>query len=131
MELRFKRSFEYVKVIPLSRCSTGPRALFHDDQVVMKPTIITLIFLPTFPYFLLLSLASSAFSKLCLFFLITRDLNRHFGATSASLRMEDRAFTQLSCSQAIHRLGAFDLRYIHRSAPSDISLKFVAFYRKV
>ena len=40
------------------------------------------------------------------FFLITSDFNRHFGATSASLRKEDRASIQPLCSQAIHRLLA-------------------------
>ena len=38
------------------------------------------------------------------FFLIRSDLKRHFGATSASLRIEDRASTQLLCSRAFHRL---------------------------
>ena len=42
VELRCKRRFEYVKVVPLSRYSTGLRALFRDDQVVMQPTMITL-----------------------------------------------------------------------------------------
>ena len=31
VELRCKRRFEYVKVVPLSRYSTGLRALFRDD----------------------------------------------------------------------------------------------------
>ena len=53
-------------------------------------------------FLLLLFLASIALSKLSFFFLITSDLNRHFGATSASLRIENRAFTQPLCSQAIH-----------------------------
>ena len=39
----------YVKVVPLSRYSTGQRALFRDDQVVMQPTMITLPTLPSFP----------------------------------------------------------------------------------
>ena len=88
MELGCKRRSEYVKVVlPLSRCSTGLRALFRDDQVVMQPTMVTLHSLPSLPsllllLLLLLSLASSALSKLSLFFLITSDLNRHFGATS-------------------------------------------------
>ena len=103
VELRCKRRFEYVKVVPLSRYSTGLRALFRDDQVVMQPTMITL---PTFPSLVPLSLALSALSKLSLFFHITSDLNRHFGATSASLRIEDRASTQPSCSQAFHRAGS-------------------------
>ena len=33
VELRCKRRFEHVKVVPLSRYSTGLRALFRDDQV--------------------------------------------------------------------------------------------------
>ena len=98
VEPRCKRRFEYVKVVPLSRYSTVLRALFHDDQVVMQPTMITL---PTLLLFLLslllllllLSSASSALSKLSFFFLFTSDLNRPFSATSASLRVEDRAFT--------------------------------------
>ena len=49
LEPRCKRRFEYVKVVPLSRYSTGLRALFRDDQVVMEPTTITLPFLPSFP----------------------------------------------------------------------------------
>ena len=109
MELRCKRRFEYVKVVPLSRYSSGPRALFRDDQVMMQATMITLPVLPTLPTFpslllLPLSLASSALSKQSLFFLITSDLNKHFGATSASLRIEDSVSTQPLCSQAIHRL---------------------------
>ena len=106
VEPRCNRRFEYVEVVPLPRYSTGPRALFRDDQVVMQPTMITLPSLPTFPssLLLLLSLASSVLSKLSLSFLITSDLNRHFGATSASLRIEDRASTQPLYSQAIHRL---------------------------
>ena len=105
MALRCKRIFEYVKVVPLSWYSTGLRALFRDDQVVMQPTMITLPTPPIFPSLLLLplSLASSTHSKLSLFFLITSDLNRHFGATSASLRIEDGASTQPLFSQAIHR----------------------------
>ena len=107
VELRYKRRFDYVKVVPLSRYSTGLRTLFRDDQVVMQPTMTTLpclfslLFLLPFP----LSLASNALSKLFLFFLITSDLNKHFGATSASLRIKYRASTQLLCSQAIHTLG--------------------------
>ena len=109
MEPRCKRRFECVKVVPLSRYSTVLRALFRDDQVVTQPTMITLPTLPTLLLFLLsllllLSLASSALSKLSFFFLITSDLIRHFGATSASLRIGDRAFTQPLCSQVIHRL---------------------------
>ena len=100
VEPRCKRRFKYVTVVPLSRYSTVLPALFRDDQVVMQPTMITLLlFLLSL---LLLSLASSALSKLSLFFPITSDLNRHFGATSASLRIEDRALTQPLCSQAIH-----------------------------
>ena len=49
VELRCKRRFNCVKVVPLSRYSTGLRALFRDDQVVMQPTMITLPSLPTFP----------------------------------------------------------------------------------
>ena len=49
VELRCKRRFEYVKVVALSRYSTGLRALFRDDQVVMQPTMITPPSLPTFP----------------------------------------------------------------------------------
>ena len=102
---RCKRRFEYVKVVPLSRYSTVQRALLRDDQVVMQPTMITFPSLPSFllPLLIRLSLASSALSKLSFFFLITIDLNRHFGATSASLRIEDSASTQPLCSQAIHR----------------------------
>ena len=101
MELRCKRRFEYVKVVPLSRYSTRLWALFRDDQLVLQPTMITLPTLPTLPtslfFFFFLSLASSALSKLFLFFLITSDLNGHFGATAASLRIEDRASTQPLC----------------------------------
>ena len=105
VELRFKRVFEHVKVVPLSRYSTGLRALLRGDQVVMQPTIITLPTLPTFPSLLLpLSLASSALSKLSLLFFITSDLNRHFGATSASLRIKDKASMQPLCSEAIHKV---------------------------
>ena len=85
--------------------------MFRDNQVVMQPTMITLPSLPTlsslstFPSsLLLLSLASSALSKLSLFFLITGDLNRHFGAISASLRREGRASTQPMSSQPIDKL---------------------------
>ena len=42
VEPRCKRRFECVKAVPLSRYSTGLRALFRDDQVVMQPTMITL-----------------------------------------------------------------------------------------
>ena len=103
MELSCKRRFEYVKVVPLSRYLTGLRALFRDDQVVMQPTMITIPSLPSLPAFpsLLLSLASSALSKLSLFFLITSDLNKHFGATSASLRIED------SLKQSLHTTIVF------------------------
>ena len=31
VELRFKHWLEYVKVVPLSRNFSGPRALFRDD----------------------------------------------------------------------------------------------------
>ena len=102
MELRCKRRVEYVKVVPLSRYSTGLRAFFRDYQVVMQPTMITLPTLPTFPSLLLLSLylASSALSKLYFFFLITNDLNRQFGATSASLSTE----TELRDASGLHPL---------------------------
>ena len=56
VELRCKRTFEYVKVVPLSRYSTVLRALFRDDQVVMQPTMITLPTLPSFPAFFFFSL---------------------------------------------------------------------------
>ena len=106
VEPRCQRRFEYVTVVPLSRYSTVLRALFRDNQVMMQPTMITLptllLFLLSLLLLLLLSLASSALSKLSFFFLITSDLNIHFSATSASLRVEDRAFTQPLCSQAIH-----------------------------
>ena len=103
---RCKRRFEYGKVVPLSRYSTVPRALFCDDQVVMQPTMTTP---PTLPTLLRSLLSSSRFGlkrhfQTIFFIPITSDLNRHFGATSASLRIEDRAFTQPLCSQAIHRL---------------------------
>ena len=49
VEPRCKRRFECVKVVPLSRYSTGLRALFRDDQVVMQPTMITLPSLLSFP----------------------------------------------------------------------------------
>ena len=39
---------EYVEVVSLSRYSTGLRALFRHDQVVMHPTMITL---PSLHYF--------------------------------------------------------------------------------
>ena len=70
----------------------------------MQPTLITNLSLPSRLFLLLLplSFASSALSKLFIFFLITGDLNRLFGATSASFRIEDRASTQSLCSQAIH-----------------------------
>ena len=79
------------------------------------PWTLSLLSLVSLLLFLHLSLASSALSKLSLFLLITSGLNRHFGATSASLRIEDRVFTQPLCSQAIHRLWAFDLRYKHQN----------------
>ena len=95
---------EYVKVVPFSRCSNGPRALFRDDQVVMQPTMTTLPTLSSIIFLLLIpiSLASSALSKLSPLFLITSDLNRDFGATSVSLCIEDRASTQPLCSQDFH-----------------------------
>ena len=66
--LNVKRRFEYVIVVPLSRYSTGLRALFRDDRVVLQPTMITLPTLPTFFSLLLpLCLPSSALSKLSLF----------------------------------------------------------------
>ena len=104
VERKCKGIFEYVKVVPLSRYSTGLRPLFRDDQVVMQPAMITL---PTPPFLLfllplLLSVASSALPTRSPFFSITSNLNRHFGATSASLRVEDRASTQPLCPQAIH-----------------------------
>ena len=52
MDLRYKRRFEYVKVISLSRYSTGLRALFLGDQMVMQPTMTTFPTLPTFPLLL-------------------------------------------------------------------------------
>ena len=39
----------WVKVVPLSRYSTGLRALFRDDQVVMQPAMILLPSLPSLP----------------------------------------------------------------------------------
>ena len=99
-----------LKFVPLSRYSTVLRALLCDDEMVMQPTMISLPTLQTLLlsllslFLLLLSLTSSPLSKISLFFLITSYLNRHFIATSASLRIEDRAFTQPLCSQAIHRL---------------------------
>ena len=47
VEPKCKRRFEYVKVVPLSRYSTGLQALFRDNQVVMQPTLITLPSLPS------------------------------------------------------------------------------------
>ena len=49
VEPRCKRKFEYVKVVPLSRYSTGIWAWFRDDQVAMQPTMITLHSLSAFP----------------------------------------------------------------------------------
>ena len=71
LELRCKSIFEYVMVVSFSRLSTGPRALFRGDYVVMHTTMTTL---PPIPYiasllFLLplpLSLDSSALSELSL-----------------------------------------------------------------
>ena len=51
LEPRCKRTFEYVKLVPLSRYSTGLRALFRVDQVVMQPTMITLPLPRSFPSF--------------------------------------------------------------------------------
>ena len=100
-----KCRFDYVKVVPISRCSTGLRVLFRDDQVVMQSTMITLPTLPTFSSLLLPLLWPQApFPNYPFLFLITSDLNRHFDATSESLRIEDRASTQPLCSQAIHSL---------------------------
>ena len=48
--------FEYVKAVPLSRYSTGLRALFRDDQMVMQITMITLPSLPPLLSFFFLSL---------------------------------------------------------------------------
>ena len=98
MELRCKRRFEYVQVVPFSPYSTGLRALFRYYQVVMQPTMITL---PSFPYLFGLKRPVQTIS----FFLITSDLNRQFGATSASLRIEDRASTKPLCSQAFHTIN--------------------------
>ena len=103
VELRCKRRFEYVKVVPLSQYSTGLRALFRGDQVMMQPTMITLPSLPSFPSLLLpFSLWPQApFPNFSIFFLITSDHNRHIGATSASLRIEDGLHTTIHC---VHRL---------------------------
>ena len=69
VELRCIGRFDYVMVVLRSRFSTGLRALFRDDQVVILPNVITLPPLP--PLLLLLprplSLASSTLSKLSLF----------------------------------------------------------------
>ena len=73
-----------------------------QSTMITLPTLLLFLLSLLLLLFLLLSLASSALSKLSFFFLITSDLNRHFGASSASLRIEDRAFTQPLCSQAIH-----------------------------
>ena len=64
VEPKCKRRFEYVKVVPLSRCSTVLRALFRDDQVVMQPTMITL---PSSPAFSSSSPSSSSSSSSSLF----------------------------------------------------------------
>ena len=50
VESRCKRRSEYVEVVPLFWYSTGLRALFRDDQVVMQPTMIT-SFSSFFPFF--------------------------------------------------------------------------------
>ena len=66
VELKCKRRFEYVEVVPLFRYSTGLRALFRDDHVMMHPAMVTFPSLPTLLFLLPLplSLASSALSKL-------------------------------------------------------------------
>ena len=79
MELGCKRRFEYVKVVPLYRYSSGlrVRALFLDDHVMMRPTIVTLPSLPPFTYLLscpsslvgikrLFQIPSSLFSQIIL-----------------------------------------------------------------
>ena len=78
-ELRCKRRFEYMKVVPFSRCITALRISLRDYQVAIQSTMITLPSLschsPSFPFPLFL--ASSAPSKLHVVFLITSDLSRH------------------------------------------------------
>ena len=112
MELRIKRRVEYAKVLPFSRCvlpdywhfsvmikwrSSPPRSLSRLSPISRD----------SFFHFLL-SLASSAVSQLSLFFLVTSDLNRHFGATFASPRIEDRASTHPLCSQGASRKCVFN-----------------------
>ena len=127
VEPRCKRRFEYVKVVPLSRNSTGLR---HCSVMIKwwcnPPWSLSLLsLLSLLLLLLLLLLPSSALSKLYpFFFRITRDLNRHFGATSASLRIEGRASKQPLCSQALHRLWAstFDININRNQATSHWSL---------
>ena len=80
--------------------------------------MITLTSLPNY-LLLLFSLAPSALSKLSPFFIITSYLNRHSGATSASLRIEDRASTQPLCLQDSHMVMLMLMLFAYADADAD------------
>ena len=127
MELRCKRRFEYVQVVHLSRYSTELRALFRDDQVVIQPTIITI---PSLPFSFLSY--SSLFSLKRPF--QTIPFLSHHELSQQTLRCHLCIFSdrrQSPHNHCVHRLWAFDVRFKHRSAISDISVQFVVSYRGV
>ena len=93
-------------IVPFSRYSTRLQALFRNDQVAIQPAMITFPPLSSlsclYPLFLLpFFLPSGTLSNLSLSFLITSDLNRHFGGTSAPFRIDDRTSTEPLCSQVM------------------------------
>ena len=77
VELRCKRRFEHVKVVPLSRYSDGLRALFRDDRVVMQPTMTIFLLSLLSLLFLLSFLSSSSLFGLKLPFQTTPFLSYH------------------------------------------------------
>ena len=123
VEPRCKRRFQYVKVVPLSRYYTVLRALLRDDQVVMQPTMITLPTLPNLPFFpaffFFFSLwPQSPFPNNHFSILSQVMLTDTFGATSASLRIEDRASTRPLCSHDIHTVIHIITRLVRRHKPT-------------